>query len=700
MAVSTTNAISGPLLANGSTTVFPFTFTAPTADEVQVVLRDSDGVDSTVSPSAYTVALTSGGGGAVTFATAPASGNSVYILLNPDFTQEIEFENGSAWLAAPVNEGYDRSAARDQVLKRDMDRGLKFPVGETPDTLPVSDNRLGKYLAFDAAGDISMSSGTGADAGLRDDMAASSGAALVGFLQSGSGATDRTALAKLRDTVSVEDFGATGDGTTNDGAAINLALATGKDVLIQQGKTYNIDGVTLLPSSNQRIYGGGRLLKSTTANDLTPAGAQDGPKFFKIDTLSNVVIDGIEMQYTGLVSPRVYGLTIETSSNCKVTNCRFLDQVTPCFIWKNSDGTVYENNYSEGGNFGIAVGGDGAGNTNGAVTNTIIRGNYISGAISEGVDLNWDTQGCLVEGNCIVGNNTTANEDDIDVGGGTSFGIVIRGNYIDSGGNSTNGVIVKLNTTEVLIEGNTFLGGRDDTTSRAIYITGNDGTVPVTGVQVRGNIIREFNRGISLRNGCEAVTVEGNDVADPRGQADGRGIEVYGVSATNSNTIKNVVIVGNRLDGNSTATSRGIFLDAVDDITVTGNKIKNFLGDGVTSLATNTVFEGNTIHTNGGFGINFTGDRTTITGNIIYNNGQSAASDGIALAGADYALVQGNTIFDNQGTKTQRYGINVSSPADRCIINGNILTGNNTGATNGTGTLTNSLVGAAGNITA
>ena len=45
------------------------------------------------------------------------------------------------------------------------------------------------------------------------------------FLQAGTGAVSRSVRAKLRDAISVSDFGATGDGTTDDGPAI-VAAAT------------------------------------------------------------------------------------------------------------------------------------------------------------------------------------------------------------------------------------------------------------------------------------------------------------------------------------------------------------------------------------------------------------------------------------------------------------------------------------------
>ena len=45
----------------------------------------------------------------------------------------------------------------------------------------------------------------------------------VTFLAAGSGASDRTVLSKLRDIVSVKDFGAVGDGVADDTAAFNAA---------------------------------------------------------------------------------------------------------------------------------------------------------------------------------------------------------------------------------------------------------------------------------------------------------------------------------------------------------------------------------------------------------------------------------------------------------------------------------------------
>lgn len=80
--------------------------------------------------------------------------------------------------------------------------------------------------------------GTGAwlsvgDAILRGDLAKTTGAGLVGYKWKQSGSSVyRTLQDKLDDFVSVLDFGAKGDGVTDDSAAFSNAAATGKKVFI------------------------------------------------------------------------------------------------------------------------------------------------------------------------------------------------------------------------------------------------------------------------------------------------------------------------------------------------------------------------------------------------------------------------------------------------------------------------------------
>ena len=92
-----------------------------------------------------------------------------------------------------------------------------------------------------------------------------------GFIQSGTGAVQRTVENKLKDTVSVKDFGAVGDGTTNDTAAIQAAITAtpANGTLFFPPGTYR--GYILLRRNNISILGAGsastiiKLPNSTTS---------------------------------------------------------------------------------------------------------------------------------------------------------------------------------------------------------------------------------------------------------------------------------------------------------------------------------------------------------------------------------------------------------------------------------------------------
>ena len=277
MTVETTNSYTGPYTTNGSTTEFPFDFDTVSDSDVSVILVDSDGVET--EASGFTVSRTDGGG-TVTFSTAPSSGFSLFVLLDPDFTQSTDFNNGGTYLASAHNAALNRAALRSIRNKRDIDRAFKVPFGETGFQVPAEADRAGYYLGFNASGAPIAIEGTGDDGTVRPDLASTStgkGAALVGFKQNGTGAVARTIEAKAREAVSVKDFGAVGDGVTDDSAAVRAAIdavaaAGGGTVHFPAGRYFSpytgtyFGDPEILTHANIRLVGAG---KPTFASDFS-----------------------------------------------------------------------------------------------------------------------------------------------------------------------------------------------------------------------------------------------------------------------------------------------------------------------------------------------------------------------------------------------------------------------------------------------
>jgi hypothetical protein len=83
----------------------------------------------------------------------------------------------------------------------------------------------------------------------------------VSFLQAGTSAVTRTAQAKMRETVSVKDFGAVGNGVADDTLAVQsainaIAAAGGGVVLFPQG-TYGVTSTITISSNNTTLQGQG-----------------------------------------------------------------------------------------------------------------------------------------------------------------------------------------------------------------------------------------------------------------------------------------------------------------------------------------------------------------------------------------------------------------------------------------------------------
>jgi Pectate lyase superfamily protein len=214
--------------------------------------------------------------------------------------------------------------------------------------------------------------------------------------------TVETVTAKLAQTVSVEDFGAVGDGTTNDTAAIQAAinsLVSGQTLMFS--KNYKITAaLTITNKSRIRLSGKGRVFFS---------GAPSGDYIFTmIGTINDLEIDSLTLE--GDNNSSYSQGAIGNNSGQIISNTRFHDLIIKNInvgISHNANlggsyttGFTY-NNYLE--NISGTVSGSGYGIQAARAYNLHIYGNTINNAsrhsiyVGQGQNL-----ACLIENNIII----------------------------------------------------------------------------------------------------------------------------------------------------------------------------------------------------------------------------------------------------------------------------------------------------------
>jgi len=156
---SSTNKVS--FNGDGSTTVFAYSFKVFDESDLTVILRASDGTETTQTITTnYTVSgVGDAGGGNVTMVTAPASGEQLTILREQPLTQGLDLVPNDPFPANSIEDSLDKLTFMVQQQQEELDRSIKASKTTTISTVEFVESaatRANKVFAFDGSGDLDL----------------------------------------------------------------------------------------------------------------------------------------------------------------------------------------------------------------------------------------------------------------------------------------------------------------------------------------------------------------------------------------------------------------------------------------------------------------------------------------------------------------------------------------------------------------
>jgi hypothetical protein len=206
------------------------------------------------------------------------NGTPALLYTGGEFSITIRNKRNEFVLYSPVGYGFDPAAVSASVVKNDFTGDgvtVAFVLSASPSTVLATNIFIngvyqeknsytlsGNTITFTVAPPLSssieiMTNETGViNSGNANDIT---------YTLTASGAVQQTVQTKLEQYVSVADFGAVGDGTTDDTVAIQAALDSGAASVELTGKVYAVDGTLTIPA-------GVTLIGQTVASEYFPGG--------------------------------------------------------------------------------------------------------------------------------------------------------------------------------------------------------------------------------------------------------------------------------------------------------------------------------------------------------------------------------------------------------------------------------------------
>lgn len=333
----------------------------------------------------------------------------------------------------------------------------------------------------------------------------------VTFIQSGTGAVATTVQAKLRETVSVKDFGASASETAaNNKTAIDAALAASASVELTP-ESFTTNAITI-PASKS-LFGKG--FASVIVGRIT-AGANNLLNFLKISPAS-----GYAIQITS-------GADEVSASNIEVTSAA--NEYAVVADLNGTNGFSIQNSSVIADGYAVLTNNQGL-STPAASTRIRVQDNYVKSVNADAIELNHPS--AAVTGAIISGNFLEATGAGVSLTSGFAFGNaatrqwLFTGNVIldsrneaihiediQSGGvvacNSVkgdkNGLLTYPGGKAYPIVANSFEGpGSSGGAYSGVFIQYSSPTSPTNGVPIVGNVSSEYSIGFRLSPSLTSV---------------------------------------------------------------------------------------------------------------------------------------------------------------------------------------------------
>jgi len=508
--------------------------------------------------------------------------------------------------------------------------------------------------------------------------------------------------------VNILDYGAIGDGTTDDTAAYLAAIATGKSVYFPSG-TYLVCPVTgggqrtssAVLSSNQTLFGNGAssiikwkdsftgqsLLMATNASNIVirdlkfTAGPTQQPLALQITPASANSVSNVTIQncyFTNLGIALGLGDQLETNnssfacSNITVRDCIFDTIYVHAVLLSNINGFIVDNCYFENVGY-VSTGGYcvdmSQGSRYGTLSNCIGTDSRYFSKVESSTPVGGTASVCLSHNISILNNNIydmapvgAANtEFAIGVINGVSD-IIINGNTIvysntaifcsDTNPAATGPLFIENNTCNsadsvLLFMNNASLNIPANVNNNVLTSTDNGVYVAHTSFSIKDNFITA-GTGVQLVSTSSFGLISGNSINGTS----------YGI-LFNASTTSDVEIIANKIQ----STSNFLYLNGtLSKITVLSNKFKATTTGGYVNSVNSFMYSNNYVQdvsTSGVPSLNMTNISNALIGENTFNTNTGNASTSLTVSGTLLNVLAINNISSR--TVSIAAGTNVTS---------------------------------------